>query len=520
MAINLPIVTQFADKGIKSAQAAFANFKTDVGKATGAMGKFKAGSNAAFNAVKANAGSFALAGGAALASFAGKAIGAFQDLALESGMFADATGLTVEQASRWKEVGGDLKIGAEEMEVAIGKMNKELGTSPELFEKLGIDVVKTDAGLVDVNGTFLAVISRLKAITDPTERARVGALLLGRGWQAMAQLVEIGSVKLRRSLDSVSSGQVITAEELRKAQEYRDMMDDLGDIWQNVLITGGGALVTTINTLSTAQGYFNDPMSAFHDIGQGFIDFFVDAPEGIKVYSSELTAAREEQDLINSSLKELKDGGLDGFVFKSREATTAIASIASEWKALNEKFDRQTAIEEAVGKLEALKLAGDKAFKTGKNSDISKYVGLFGDMVKDISTIAEGFDDISSREILMTFKAKGSEAALKLAQWLANGAELSGLTLEQLLTFAGISTNTPGRAMGGPVTGGSSYLVGERGMELFTPSTSGTITPNSGLGGTTNNITINTSADPQAVVQALQQFNRTNGPIPINTRGN
>ena len=31
MAINLPIVTQFSDKGIKSAKAAFANFKTDVG---------------------------------------------------------------------------------------------------------------------------------------------------------------------------------------------------------------------------------------------------------------------------------------------------------------------------------------------------------------------------------------------------------------------------------------------------------------------------------------------------------
>jgi hypothetical protein len=57
-------------------------------------------------------------------------------------------------------------------------------------------------------------------------------------------------------------------------------------------------------------------------------------------------------------------------------------------------------------------------------------------------------------------------------------------------------------------------------MELFTPSSSGTITPNNALGGTTNNITINTSADPQAVVQALQQFNRMNGPIPINTRGN
>lgn len=39
-----------------------------------------------------------------------------------------------------------------------------------------------------------------------------------------------------------------------------------------------------------------------------------------------------------------------------------------------------------------------------------------------------------------------------------------------------------------------------------------------GYGG--NTITINTSADPQAVVQALQMFNRMNGPIPINTRGN
>ena len=34
------------------------------------------------------------------------------------------------------------------------------------------------------------------------------------------------------------------------------------------------------------------------------------------------------------------------------------------------------------------------------------------------------------------------------------------------------------RAGGGPVTGGKSYLVGEEGVEMFSPSTSGTITPN------------------------------------------
>lgn len=39
------------------------------------------------------------------------------------------------------------------------------------------------------------------------------------------------------------------------------------------------------------------------------------------------------------------------------------------------------------------------------------------------------------------------------------------------------------RAAGGPVMAGQSYFVGERGMELFTPRTSGSIIPNHALGG-------------------------------------
>ena len=42
------------------------------------------------------------------------------------------------------------------------------------------------------------------------------------------------------------------------------------------------------------------------------------------------------------------------------------------------------------------------------------------------------------------------------------------------------------RAEGGPVKGGKSYIVGERGPEMFTPGSSGMITPNHALGGSTN----------------------------------
>jgi tape measure domain-containing protein len=51
-----------------------------------------------------------------------------------------------------------------------------------------------------------------------------------------------------------------------------------------------------------------------------------------------------------------------------------------------------------------------------------------------------------------------------------------------------------GKATGGPVAGGMPYIVGEKGPEIFTPTTSGNITPNDqlGAGGSVNvNFTIN-----------------------------
>ena len=46
----------------------------------------------------------------------------------------------------------------------------------------------------------------------------------------------------------------------------------------------------------------------------------------------------------------------------------------------------------------------------------------------------------------------------------------------------GVNAPPPHRAAGGPVTAGASYVVGERGPELFTPAASGMISPN-GAGG-------------------------------------
>jgi hypothetical protein len=61
-----------------------------------------------------------------------------------------------------------------------------------------------------------------------------------------------------------------------------------------------------------------------------------------------------------------------------------------------------------------------------------------------------------------------------------------------------------GKAMGGPVMGGTSYLVGERGAEIFTPSSSGFITPNNKIGGgTVINLNVSGAIDPEGTARTI-----------------
>lgn len=64
------------------------------------------------------------------------------------------------------------------------------------------------------------------------------------------------------------------------------------------------------------------------------------------------------------------------------------------------------------------------------------------------------------------------------------------------------------KAEGGPVSGGRSYIVGERGPELFTPGVSGMITPNNalGAGGATlvQNINIDARSDQATILAAMR----------------
>jgi hypothetical protein len=544
MAINIPILTEFSDSGIKAAKAAFGNFKTAVGDAQGGMAKFKAGSTVAMDAVKANAGNLAMAGGAALLTFASEGIKAFQELALGAEKFATSTGLSVQDASRYIEAAGDIGVPIDAVEGAIGRLNKTIGADPDKVRELGVDLVYLKDGSLDVNATFLNTIERIKGIKDPAEKAKVAAQLLGKGWQSMSTLIEMGASDLSTALGEVSDAKVISPEELKKAKEFRDVMDDLKGKLEDLSLTVGQELVPILSDLGEIIGFVSDVRNSFKSIpgatwmtenlspleltktaisgvkdAAGFMfGLFKDEKEVIPVFAEDMKLARDDADLMKEAIKQAKTP-LDNLTTSANNASTAIISADTAWKNLTGTLEREVALDNAETDLKELEAAAAKAFGTGAQQDINDYERETLEYLTALQTISGTMDSISQKEIAFRFTTQGPAAAQEFARYLSRGAEYGGLSQADALGLAGISGFTLPtmnfRASGGSVAPGSAYIVGERGPELFTPSSSGNITPNGAFGGGgTINITV-TSADPNEVVRALQAYNRNVGRLPV-----
>jgi hypothetical protein len=99
----------------------------------------------------------------------------------------------------------------------------------------------------------------------------------------------------------------------------------------------------------------------------------------------------------------------------------------------------------------------------------------------------------------------------KFVKATANVASSAGSGIKNAASAVGNFVSAPFRADGGPVSGGSPYIVGERGPELFVPSISGSIVPSGGFGGgaITINISGNTLLDESAGYKIGQQIMNT-----------
>jgi hypothetical protein len=126
------------------------------------------------------------------------------------------------------------------------------------------------------------------------------------------------------------------------------------------------------------------------------------------------------------------------------------------------------------------------------------------------SMIASGFEDaiFSGQKLGEVIRSLGMDLMRMVFQQTVTAPLAAGISGAILKGFGA-------RAMGGPVSAGSPYVVGEKGPELFVPSSSGSIVPNGamgssggGSGGVTVNYNIAAGVSRAELVPILEQERR------------
>ena len=111
-----------------------------------------------------------------------------------------------------------------------------------------------------------------------------------------------------------------------------------------------------------------------------------------------------------------------------------------------------------------------------------------------------GFEELKG-VALSALDAMASAALKAGVQSVLGGGGLSG-------ALAGLVGGLPGRATGGPVSPGRAYLVGERGAEVFVPTSSGRVVAAGGGGVREVRLAITVSAPAGSAAGVLAQSGR------------
>jgi tape measure domain-containing protein len=133
-------------------------------------------------------------------------------------------------------------------------------------------------------------------------------------------------------------------------------------------------------------------------------------------------------------------------------------------------------------------ISGSMTAKEALASFFTSVADMFLDMAAQI--IAKMITMAILNQVLGVLPGAGSAGGFTAGPLAAVGDVGTGFNFDAgaMLNFGGF------KAKGGPVSSGQTYMVGERGPELFVPGRSGTIVANDKMGGGSTNVVVNVDA--------------------------
>ena len=215
---------------------------------------------------------------------------------------------------------------------------------------------------------------------------------------------------------------------------------------------------------------------------------FVALATGIGAVTTAIIKKRKEQKKLNDVIKEGTKEEVNNALTTLEARLEVLQSLkrgsAFRFKQIENIKTSITLLNERLAVLKQVDDAtGDIAGTTNKISEAFKKIG---------DDIGKGVSDALHDAILQT-KALG-DAARSILRGIASDLLRLGINTLLKSTGFGIFSNLAGFANGGRPPVGRPSIVGEKGPEIFVPSTAGTIIPNDKIGGSSTNIVVNVDA--------------------------
>lgn len=431
----------------------------------------------------------------------------------ELGETARAAGVSAEKLQQLRfafdQLGG---IAGGETDQGLQRFNRTLGLAingsrqaQQQFRLLGVAFKDSLGNGRGTDETLEAVLRSLGEIENDAQRAAIAGRLFGQELgPKLAAALKGGSQALDQAREQVVG--IISDESVRKAEA-------LDDAFKRMAATIGGPLkqaaINAAFEISRIFGYVeDDPQDVLND---------KIAETELRIKSLQDSIARNKavarhggvlgailgDDTLDADLARLSAGlvqaQMDLAVFQAAAATTGdvataqfIEPMETGLKRIGDLIDRlelkrpnieldllpEDGLQEiGVG---AKPISLDDLIKPFPAAEVDRLFKPISDKGKETAIfVGQQFESAFADWILGTERSFG-DLLKRMAAQMATSALFKGLA-----TFFGDGTFFSSffggaRAEGGPVSGGKSYLVGERGPELFVPGMSGAIVPGGG----------------------------------------
>lgn len=383
---------------------------------------------------------------------------------------------------------------------AVGGEAQEIDALQATFDELARKVEDGTATSADLDAVLARLASTTGSATVPSlinlqgvlaGVANALAFAARAAADANAELAALNNRAAGRDLKERFAQQEFISEQERinsLTTEQLQLENEVARVQSQYKRDNDGAILSETQALAIAQGRLSaeERRSAIIKANQA----------GAKSGASAVSEAQRERDAVLDLISALQfEQSLVGLTSAEKAVQNALrragaAATDDERAAIEELITTTYAQQEAI----AAATKVQQQFEQIAASSLNSFISDLRDGKSAAEALSNVFDNLANQLINIAVQGLVQQA-------FGGGGGFNPLGF----LFGGA------RANGGPVSSSKAYLVGERGAELFRPSTAGNIVPNNALGGGSSEVTIN--------VQSNEYFNATvqriSGPVAV-----